>query len=531
MKIKKALAQIILPKTRFARALLLLLLEVVLLASSITTTKVDVGQKAIDRYWLETGLEAKELEALLTSESCGQNLQNYLACVNSIGAMSERYNLALDFNGSLVTMTPDLIRRRLTEKSELLSWSQHIRTAGLVDLSFLKIWHKLDAERVSHAERASVIASGLNGFLSVTKDPHSYILPLSYYEEVISRSDSRSMNLGFISRRVPGGAFVRKVFEGSPAQLAGLKKGDQILEVAGIDVASLNPSQFSDLLKVRIGERLRLKLMRSEQNISRMIETEVFKTEAIFPNVTAKMIDEEKRVGMLTLHKFSRETCQQARAKLIGLKEEGLRGLIVDLRDNPGGQVDEAACVLNLFVSKGTLLFETRYLDISRPSEKYIAEKGRIYQGPLTILINGGSASAAEIVAGSLKDLGRATLVGEKSFGKGSFQDGRIWGANTKIALFETEGIYYFPSGWTPQLVGLEPDLLVSSVEGETLREEDLYFNSIRPQDIWAGPQGLAWINDLGCQSFGFSKLEDPQVDRAFHYLSCEERSSGHDQN
>lgn len=533
MKLQKLLGKFTLPPSRTARAVLFLALQTLLIVPTCSVQKIDRGAKSADSYWSETGLSARELELALQPESCLQDHKTFLGCVNAISSMAERYSLALDFSGHLVPMTEDTINARLTEKRELEDWEKKFEGAELSpDFSFLELWKELDRTYVRAPERSAVVAAGLNGFLSVTKDPHTYILPLNLYEEVVARSDARPSHLGFISKRVRGGAYVRKVFAGSPAAVVGLKKGDRILEINGTPVLSLHPAQYNEMLKSRDRDRLRLWVERRENGRRSKKYFEILKSDEAYPNVLSRWVDESKRVGIVTIHKFSRDTCSQARREVIALKEEGLAGLILDLRDNPGGQVDEAACLLNLFVDKNKDLFETRYLDPTRPTDRYRTERDSIYKGPLSVLINGGSASASEIVAGSLKDLNRATLVGERSFGKGTFQDGHLWGVNPRVAYFETEGFYYFPTGWTPQLVGLEPDLKVSSLEDETLREDELYYSSLRPSDLWEGPQALSWINEIGCLEPG-SRLhqDDPQIDMAFSYLNCDTRNSNGDRN
>ncbi len=532
MKPQNFLGNMIAKPSRTARAVLLLCLEIVLVVPTCSVSKIDRGVKSADSYWHETGLTARELESILEPTTCLRDHRQFLGCVNAISSIAERYNLVLNLDGKLVPMDETAIARRLTERKEMEQWEAKFTGEEISpDFSFLDVWKTLDKNHVKPEERAAVIASGINGYLSITKDPHTYILPLAFYEEVLARNDARPTHLGFISKRVRGGAYVRKVFEGSPAALAGLKKGDRITEINGTSILSLHPSQYSEMLRVRVGDRLRLSLERKEHGRTSTKYVEILKSDAIFPNVLARMVDENKRVGLITIHKFARETCSAVHEKLIGLKEEGLRGLILDLRDNPGGQVDEAACILNLFIGKNQKLFETRYLDVSKMSERYTTTKHALYKGPLSILINGGSASASEIVAGVVKDLNRGTLVGERSFGKGSFQDGRIWGLNSNVALFETEGLYYFPSGWTPQLVGLEPDLKVTSLEDETLREEELYYSSIRPSDLWSGPQSLAWINELGCAQPMMPLQEDPQIEMAYNYLNCDSTRSSRDRN
>lgn len=532
MKLAKKFAFFRSLELRTRSALLLLCLELCLVIPNCTVDKVDRGAKSTDAYWTETGLSSRELEALLAPSNCLKDHRNFLGCVNTISAMGERYRLTLNRDGRLVAMTADLLESRLTERRELTDWEKSLSSEELSpEFSFVELWKELDRRYVKSSERAAVIAAGINAYLSVTKDPHSYIVPLAFYEEVLARSDSRPLHLGFVSKRVKGGAYVRKVFEGSPAATAGLRKGDRILEVNGQSVTSLHPVQYSEMLKIQDGDRIRLRIERREHGKISPLYVELLKSDSIYPNVIARMLEGSKPVGLITVHKFARETCVNVRQQVISLMEEGAAGLILDLRDNPGGQVDEAACLLNLFVAKDKLLFETRYLDMTRPSEPYIARFEPIFSGPLTVLINGGSASASEIVAGSLKDLGRATLVGERSFGKGSFQDGHLWAANSRVALFETEGLYYFPSGWTPQMVGLDPDIKITSLEDESLRESDLYYNPVRPGDLWTGPQSLAWIEDSPCGATPFLAIDDPQIERAASFMTCSSRSMSHDRH
>ncbi len=504
------------------KALLILNLEILLVVPTCLPSKVDRGVKTADQYWAETGLGSAELETLLSPASCEENEQSFLACVNALSLMAERYNLALTETGSFRSLTFQDIENKSSEKKELSPWTAIFENQSS-KVSFLNAWKKLDSQYALPEERASLIASGINGFLSVYKDPHTYIMPLKMYEEVIANSESRNSNAGLIARRLQKELIVRKVYEGSPADRGGLKKGDRIFELNGKKVSELLPVKVSDLIKMRGVDRLGMRVVRG----SKSIYVEIQKSEATYPSVVSRLIETPRRVGVLTIHKFAKGSCAISKRQLVSLMEQNVQGILMDLRDNPGGQVEEAACVANLFLNKGTFLFETRYLDISKPSDRYMAEKSIVYRGPLAVLINSGSASAAEIVAGALRDQNRAQLVGERSYGKGSFQDGRVWGPNPKIALFQTEGLYYFPSGWTPQLVGLQPDVAVNFNLAENVREEDLFLNPLIPMDSWAGPQTLSWLNDKNCDSGSdlLAFADDPQMQKAQALLNCGERN------
>lgn len=518
---------------RLLKAFFILNLELLLVVPSCMQQKTDRGLKTGDQYWAETGLGTTELESLIAND-CHSSRQLFLACANAISQMAERYNMVVTLEGQLKPLALDDIQDRLTEKKELSKWAEIYETTGS-KISFLDIWKKLESKYVGAKEKSAVVALGINGFLSIYKDPHTYIMPLAMYEEVIASSESRNVSVGLIAKRSGHEMVIRKVFPGSAADVAGARKGDRIQAINNRPISDLLPSQINEILKMHMATRLRLDVIRNNDEHKTL---ELFKSDQIYPSVVSRILDGNQRVGLITIHKFAKNVCENTKRQIVSLKEQGMRGLLLDLRDNPGGQVEEAACVLNLFVDRGTLLFETRYLDISKPSDQYFAEEDPIYKGPLAVLINSGSASASEIVAGSLRDLDRARLVGERSFGKGSFQDGKIWGPNPKIALFGTEGLYYFPSGWTPQLTGLTPDIAVSFNDTGDQREEELYLNPITPVDSWMGPQSLAWLSgDQGCENQNSSGLQgivgsdndltadDPQVQKAQAWISCGDKN------
>jgi carboxyl-terminal processing protease len=508
------------------KALLILQLPLLLLAPSCLQQEVERGVKTAEQYWADTGLGSQELEDLLSSENCDQNEQSFLACVNSVSQMAEKYGLVMLPDGGFRKLTVRDIEEKASEKKALSKWAAAYRSSNL-QISFLAAWKSLDV-LIPPAERSAAIAEGINGFLSVFKDPHTYIMPLALYEEVIAASENKNSNAGFVARKVGSELMVRKVLEKSPAEKAGLRKGDRIQVINGNKVSEMLPTKINDLVKMRNTERLGLKVRRGYQ--SKYLEIQ--RSESVFPSVASRILQGQRRVGILTIHKFSKGTCQMARKQLAQLKEQSLRGLLLDLRDNPGGQVDEAACVVNLFVPRGTLLFETRYLDASKPSDRYVAGRDMSYQGPLAVLVNSGSASASEIVAGALRDQNRAKLVGERTYGKGTFQDGRIWVPNPKIAFFQTEGLYYFPSGWTPQLSGLQPDVAVNFNAADDFREADLFWNPLVPVDTWSGLQALSWLTERECELDQIEDAalisEDPQMAKAQALLSCGEKNERH---
>lgn len=492
-------------------------------------------EKNVDDYWQQSDLTEADFLHMLRDENCLSSQQQFLACVNAINSIADRLGLFLQENGQLRPMGGSDFEMRLTEKKGLERWIDQFNTPEYSpNFRFLDLWDDLK-QRISLKDKGILpsVAAGINGYLSVSVDPHTYIVPLAFYEDVLSQSDSNQFYLGFVARRTKSGAVVRKVFSKSPAARAGLKKGDRIRRMNGLEVHRLQAATYSEMIRGQSRDRLLLEVERVEKNQQSMKHIEIIKGDFEFSSVESRVVNMGRKLGHLTIHKFGKETCKHAKTHLISLVEQSVEGLLLDLRDNPGGQVDESACVLNLFIDQGSLLFETRYLDSNKSGEAYVATEDPIYRGPIAVLINAGSASASEIVAGVIKDLGRGTLVGERSFGKGSFQDGMIWKSHNRVALFRTKGFYYFPSGWTPQLVGLEPDIAAGPNDSEALREKDLYYTPLRPRDLWSGPQTLSWLfqnrclqsgarADLEVFSRGSDAEEDPQVQVAGDWFKCE---------
>lgn len=245
------------------------------------------------------------------------------------------------------------------------------------------------------------------------------------------------------------------------------------------------------------------------------------KSSQALSTVHLKFLETQTQMALLTLDRFSRGSCERMKSALTQVTEMGVRNLILDLRDNPGGQMDEAGCIAALFTGPGKKIFSVRYLKNPERNETYISEDERVYSGRTMVLVNRGTASASEILAGALREYNKAFLIGERTFGKGSFQEGDIWKLNPRLALFETQGFYYLPSGFSPQKVGLSPDLSVESANSGS-REEGQYWNSLNLSQNKTEPvhTGLPFE---ACQSVDqqTGNLEDPEMTKAQQALSC----------
>lgn len=446
---------------------------------SLSRSHSDTSKvKSVEDYWAETGLGPAALEDLLQDQTCGSSERYFLACANSVLTIANRFNLSLNTEGRLVPVHEALSSDMSSEKKQLEPWREFFtnNTDQATKLSFMKVWKELESRYISSSQKSLMVGLGLNGFISVFRDPHTYLMPVSQFQEVVSKADNRSTALGVVLGLSQGHYVVRKVTEGSPAKLAGMQKGDVLLAINGHKLKGLMQARVSELLKGDVGDVSTLVISRDGAEKKFKLR----RAEITVATVSTRVIDGIKPIAVIGINKFAKGACEKVKESLNIVKKSHVRGLLLDLRDNPGGQMEEAACITSLFVGSDKKIFEVRYLDPGKKVEEYFGGEEKIFDLPVAVLINAASASASEIVAGALRDLNRAVLVGERTFGKGSFQEGEYWSQNKKIALFETKGFYYLPSGRSPQMKGLIPDVTVSFDNIWVGRESDQFMNPLR---------------------------------------------------
>lgn len=475
--------------------------------------------KTTEAYWAETGLGPAALKDLLQDSTCGSSERYFLACANTILSVSSRYNLSMDLSGNLVPVQESLTADMSSEKQQLEPWRKFFstNTAAAVKISFEKAWAELEENHISENQRSMMIGLGLNGFISVFRDPHTYFMPVSQFKEVISRADNRSISLGMTLGRANGQYVVRKVTEGSPADKAGVERGDILISVNGQPVQGLMQARVSELLRGEVGEVARVRVERDgDRKTFRLRRQEI-----TVATVSTRVIEGIKPIAVIAINKFARGACDKVKESMDIVEKSHVRGLLLDLRDNPGGQMEEAACIASLFVGPEEKIFEVRYLDPGKKSEDYYGGEEQRTRLPMAVLVNAGSASASEIVAGALRDLSRAVLVGERTFGKGSFQEGEYWSQNKKIALFETKGFYYLPSGRSPQLVGLTPDVEVQFDHISVVREAEQFINPLRAPEKRVRSMAKDFSTGDCLDMEDGTSSDDLQISKARQVLFC----------
>ncbi len=287
----------------------------------------------------------------------------------------------------------------------------------------------------------------------------TYFTPAEYKKFEQAQASSVT-GIGVTVDRSKRGLVIRSVYKGSPATEAGIEVGDQIVEANGRSLKGLTAEQSSQLVKGPAGTKVRLKVVRDGRE-----KTIVATRRTISVPVVASLMKNVcgKKIGIVALSSFTPGAHAEVYAALQKLKKKGAKAYIFDLRDNGGGLVDEAQLVASAFLTGGPIV-TTRGRNVAR---RTLDATGNpvIPKAPLVVLTNGGTASASEIVAGALQDRGRATLVGEKTFGKGVFQ--QVIELPNGGALDITAGQYFTPKGrnlggkGVAQGAGLKPDLLV----------------------------------------------------------------------
>lgn len=308
-------------------------------------------------------------------------------------------------------------------------------------------------EEIKEVTRKTLMQGALKGMIESLDDPHSSYFTKKEMKEFQEDIKGKYVGVGMvIQKKVNEPLIVVSPIEDGPAYKAGIKPRDKITEINGKSVYSLTSEESVKKLKGKKDTTVKVTVFREINNTTK--EFELKREEIELKYVKHKML--EDNLGYLRLTQFGTDVNKDLEKALDDLKNKGMKALIFDLRSNPGGELTQAIKVASLFLEKGKVV-STRP---KKGEEIFYSREGKYFGSfPLVILINGGSASASEIVAGALKDHKRAILVGEKSFGKGSVQ--------TLLPLPDGDGIkittakYYTPKGISINGTGIEPDVKV----------------------------------------------------------------------
>jgi carboxyl-terminal processing protease len=330
-----------------------------------------------------------------------------------------------------------------------------------IDL-FGEVLEKINKQYVDEIDQSEGMDSAINGLLQ-SLDPYSSYMSPEIFQEMQTETSGEFGGLGIEVSMEAGVVKVITPIDDTPASKAGIKAGDYIVKIDNVQVQGKSLSEAVDLMRGLVGTEIELTVRRRGEKKALIfkIRREIIEIQSVKSDLL------ENNIGYIRLTSFNDNSSDQIKEKIKKLKEnENLKAFILDLRNNPGGLLTQAIKISDFFLDNGEIV-STKSRKKSE-NRKWFARKGDITDGKtLVVLINYGSASASEIVAGALKDHKRAILIGENSYGKGSVQS--IIPLKNKGAIRLTVAKYYLPSGKSISEVGVRPDIEVNE-EGDDFR-------------------------------------------------------------
>ena len=330
-----------------------------------------------------------------------------------------------------------------------------------IDL-FGEVLEKINKEYVDEIDQSESMDSAINGLLQ-SLDPYSSYMSPEIFQEMQTETSGEFGGLGIEVSMEAGVVKVITPIDDTPASKAGIKAGDYIVKINNTQVQGKSLSEAVDLMRGLVGTDIELTVRRRgvKKALTFKITREIIEVQSVKSDLL------ENNIGYIRLTSFNDNSSQQIKKRIKKLKEnENLKAFILDLRNNPGGLLSQAIKISDFFLENGEIV-STKSRKKSE-NRKWFARKGDITDGKtLLVLINYGSASASEIVAGALKDHKRAIILGENSYGKGSVQS--IIPLKNKGAIRLTISKYYLPSGKSISEVGVRPDIEVNE-EGDDFR-------------------------------------------------------------
>ena len=339
---------------------------------------------------------------------------------------------------------------------------------------FGDVFQRVQEQYVEEVTDKKLIESAISGMLQ-SLDPHSSYLSAESYKDMQVKTKGKFGGLGIEITMENGVVKVVSPIDDTPAAKAGMKSGDLIISVDGESIRGLSINESVSKLRGPVGSKVIITVVRDKKDPYEIeIRRDVIKIKSVKHNII-------KNIGYVRLTTFSDTTTSGLEKAVNKIKKDignKFQGLILDLRNNPGGLLNQSITVADSFLNQGEIVSTQGRKDDD--TSRVFARKGDLINGkPLIVLINSGSASASEIVAGALKDHSRAIIIGTRSFGKGSVQSIIPLAGNGAMRL--TTARYFTPSGISIQAKGIEPDIIVESgvtdlkkKKDENRREENL---------------------------------------------------------
>ena len=321
----------------------------------------------------------------------------------------------------------------------------------------VRTMHLIQRHYVGETDRKAIYDGALKGMVKVLNDPYSSYLDNQDFAALSTMTEGHFGGVGMVMGQQKDGRFVVvSPIEDTPAFQAGIKAGDILLKIDGNDLSGQNLNQVVKKIRGADGSQVTLTLQRGNEEPK---DITVTRSDIKLKSVYGRM--DEGHIGYIRVTNFNEDTARDFGAKLQELKEQGMEALVLDLRDNPGGLLESGVGVARYLVPKGPIVSVTDKDGNTQTESSTLESVGF----PLAVLVNHGTASAAEIVSGAIQDTGSGRLFGGKTYGKGVVQN--IFLLSNKTAVKLTVARYYTPSGRSIDKVGITPDQVVEATDEE----------------------------------------------------------------
>jgi len=319
----------------------------------------------------------------------------------------------------------------------------------------IQVYQIIRNEYIEEVQPSRLIEGAIRGMVQSLKDPHSTWLNAEEWKEWNVEKEGEFGGLGITIGIRNHSITIISPFEDTPASRAGLKAGDKIIKINGESTEGMSLDEVASKLRGKVGTQVNITIKR--EGVEKPLEYTITRALIKLPNIKKRILN--KNIGYIKIIGFTNEnTSRDLEDALTFLKKQGIKSLILDLRNNPGGLLSQAVSVADEFLSSG-IIVSIKGRDVSKNQVYSAHPGGKATKIPLIVLINRGSASASEIVAGAIKDHKRGVLVGTRTFGKGTVQN--VTPLENGGALWLTTARYYTPSGICIDGRGIEPDLII----------------------------------------------------------------------
>ncbi len=316
----------------------------------------------------------------------------------------------------------------------------------------------IDRNYVKDVSYKDLIYNAIKGMTSGL-DPHSVFLTPDMFKEMEIETSGEFGGVGMIVTMKDGVLTVVSPIEDTPAWRAGVKAGDKIIKINGVSTKGMTLMEAVKRLRGPKGTKVTITILR--EGVDKPFDVTIVRDIIKIKSVEYRMLDKKDRIGYIKIKQFQEKTTQELTKAFNALYKKGMKALVLDLRNDPGGLLSQAVSVADKFLRGGKLIVYTKGKGATESLRYVSKDRGTFPYVPMVVLVNAGSASASEIVTGALKAHKRAVVIGERTFGKGSVQT--IFRLSDGSGLKLTTAYYYTPDGVCIEEKGIEPDIVIPS--------------------------------------------------------------------